>query len=402
MEAIIVQHLLSTELQSLEIELARRSASSEAASGLLRMQTRAAHLQTQADCKHLEVTLQAARCEHTAADTALQNALQLLGQQLQTAQKELLLSREVVASHRASLQSRTTPASALKPSSPTRDEEPPDTAALQAVAAAFCEAMEAATADGEPAPDATATPLISCPSSPIASAPPSEPTGGRDAPPPAASRPHEQEVDEAVAGGGLEAAQALSSVLAWRSLQMQIEHVADTVSCLQCAPGRVREASDGAARAELGPQQQQQQQLVVVGGGVSAGADVISRLRRLNAGAPRPAGCPSRPLGRSFALLPCAHSPPLPFVRRGAAAALHGLTPGAPPPHEWRGGTHGKVAGQRGGGGGGGGSARLTPAGTPTMGAEGREELASPMAMPKAQLVFRPTPGGLRVVSEGC
>eukprot|EP00908_Phaeocystis_cordata_P001999 Transcript_12150.p1 GENE.Transcript_12150~~Transcript_12150.p1 ORF type:complete len:369 (-),score=87.56 Transcript_12150:60-1166(-) len=368
MEAIIVQHLLSTELQSLEIELARRSASSETASGLLRMQTRAAHLQTQADCKHLEVTLQAARCEHTAADTALQNALQLLGQQLQTAQKELLLSREVVASHRASLQSRTTPASALKPSSPTRDEEPPDTAALQAVAAAFCEAMEAATADGETAPDATATPLISCPSSPIASAPPSEPTGGRDAPPPAASRPHDQEVEEAVAGGGLEAAQALSSVLAWRSLQMQIEHVADTVSCLQCAPGRVREASDGAARAELGPQQQQQQQqLVVVGGGVSAGADVISRLRRLN-----------------------------------AAAALHGLTPGAPPPHEWRGGTHGKVAGQRGGGGGGGGSARLTPAGTPTMGAEGREELASPMAMPKAQLVFRPTPGGLRVVSEGC
>ena len=72
MEAIIVQHLLSTELQSLEIELARRSASSEKASGLLRMQTRAAHLQTQADCKHLEVTLQAARCEHTAADTARQ------------------------------------------------------------------------------------------------------------------------------------------------------------------------------------------------------------------------------------------------------------------------------------------------------------------------------------------
>ena len=43
----------------------------------MRMQMQSAHAENLADCKHLEVTLQTVRCEHTAADTALASALQV-------------------------------------------------------------------------------------------------------------------------------------------------------------------------------------------------------------------------------------------------------------------------------------------------------------------------------------
>ena len=96
-DAVIMQHLLSRELQQLEQELALRTAPAHVATGLLQMEMKASNMQTQADCKHLEVTLQAARCEHTTADTVMQNALQQLGQQLREAQAELAISREGLA-----------------------------------------------------------------------------------------------------------------------------------------------------------------------------------------------------------------------------------------------------------------------------------------------------------------
>ena len=98
-DAVIMQHLLSAELQQLEHELALRAAPAHATTGLLQMEMKASNMQTQADCKHLEVTLQAARCEHTTADTAMQNALQQLGQQLREAQAQLAISREGLAAY---------------------------------------------------------------------------------------------------------------------------------------------------------------------------------------------------------------------------------------------------------------------------------------------------------------
>ena len=134
MEAVIIQHLLSTELKLLEQELVHKSAPSGPATHLLRTHTRAAHIQVQADCKHLEATVAAARCEHAAADTAVYTALQLAGQQLRTAQQELreqqelqstsrqeLLHSQETARHRASL----LPSAAIVPGMVGRDGASP-------------------------------------------------------------------------------------------------------------------------------------------------------------------------------------------------------------------------------------------------------------------------------------
>ena len=45
-----------------------------------------------ADCKHLEVTLQAVRCEHTAADAAIQSALQTGDELVREATTRLFLA----------------------------------------------------------------------------------------------------------------------------------------------------------------------------------------------------------------------------------------------------------------------------------------------------------------------
>ena len=68
MAAIISQHLLSTELNQVEAENERLQTPADDAQVLMRMSMNAANEETLADCKHLEVTLQAVRCEHTAAD----------------------------------------------------------------------------------------------------------------------------------------------------------------------------------------------------------------------------------------------------------------------------------------------------------------------------------------------
>ena len=77
-----MQHLLSTELALLENELARRSEPSGPAVHLLQRHTEAARVQSEADCKHLEATVQAAQREHAAADAAVSTALQLAQQEL--------------------------------------------------------------------------------------------------------------------------------------------------------------------------------------------------------------------------------------------------------------------------------------------------------------------------------
>ena len=73
MGSVISQHLLCAELGSLEAEIARLRVPAAETEALMRMNLSANSSQTLADCKHLEVTLQAVRCEHTAADAALQN-----------------------------------------------------------------------------------------------------------------------------------------------------------------------------------------------------------------------------------------------------------------------------------------------------------------------------------------
>ena len=76
MVSVISQHLLSSELHEMEAEVARLRAPSSEALATMRMQLSATHAQTLAECKHLEVTLQTVRCEHTSADAALQSALE--------------------------------------------------------------------------------------------------------------------------------------------------------------------------------------------------------------------------------------------------------------------------------------------------------------------------------------
>ena len=96
-----MQHLLSTELALLENELARRSEPSGPAVHLVQRHTEAARVQSEADCKHLEATVQAAQREHAAADAAVSTALQLAQQELReqqellsASQQELLRSQE--------------------------------------------------------------------------------------------------------------------------------------------------------------------------------------------------------------------------------------------------------------------------------------------------------------------
>ena len=94
MVGVISQHLLATELHQLEIQLARLRVPAPESEALMRLQVGASNSQTLADCKHLEVTLQAARCEHTAADTALQTALERADELMREASTRLFMAQD--------------------------------------------------------------------------------------------------------------------------------------------------------------------------------------------------------------------------------------------------------------------------------------------------------------------
>ena len=423
MEAVIIQHLLSTELALLENELARKTAPSGPATQLLQTHTHDAHMQAQADCKHLEATVQAARCEHAAADAAVYTALQVAQQELreqqellarQVARQELLRSQEA-ACHRATL----LPPATIAPGMVGRDGGSPsadstawsveDPQALAAVARAFCEALEP-----EPEERQTALALAAAAAAPNGcqqaqgEAPSSD--GG--------SVPLWSGLDAATvchASTPLETAQALSEVLAWRSLQMQIGHVADAVSCLQCVPLGSGPAAAGcdatwhAQTAGASARPGTRADFAQSTGAVSAGPDVIRRLRRLNCGAPPPPPRPCRPRHRTSSHPPTHRARPTHHPRVAAAAERSLSTSSALP---LRKGAHGKLGAvetpepaRRGRHSGGSrptladrsratANAMPAPAGGPT------ERVGVEMAMPKAHLVFRPTAAGLRLASE--
>ena len=316
-----MQHLLSTELALLENELARRSEPSGPAVHLLQRHTEAARVQSEADCKHLEATVQAAQREHAAADAAVSTALQLAQQELREQQELLSASREELLRSQEAARGTLLPPAAIAPGTVGHDggspsagstawsvEEHVDPQALAAVARSLCEALEPEAEEPEAAvaPAAAAAAADGCP-----------PEGGT--PPAAAAAATEQQAPGGAPGGGaptgdgpaplwsgletattMETAQALSEVLAWRSLQMQIGHVADAVSCLQCVPlgssvpmgsgpvsGPAAAGCDAAWLAQPAGASARPGFATPSTGGVSAGPDVVSRLRRLQCGAPR-------------------------------------------------------------------------------------------------------------------
>jgi len=320
METVIMQHLLSTELALLENELARRSEPSGPAVHLLQRHTEAARVQSEADCKHLEATVQAAQREHAAADAAVSTALQLAQQELREQQELLSASREELLRSQEAARGTLLPPTAPgtvghdggSPSAGSTAwsvEERVDPQALAAVARSLCEALEPEAEEPEAAvaPAAAAAAADGCP-----------PEGGT--PPAAAAAATEQQAPGGAPGGGapsgdgpaplwsgletatpMETAQALSEVLAWRSLQMQIGHVADAVSCLQCVPlgssvpmgsgpvsGPAAAGCDAAWHAQPAGASARPGFATPSTGGVSAGPDVVSRLRHLQCGAPRP------------------------------------------------------------------------------------------------------------------
>ena len=464
-----MQHLLSTELALLENELARKSEPSGPAVHLLQRHTQAARVQSEADCKHLETTVQAAQREHAAADAAVCAALQLAQQELREQQEllsasrqELLRSQEA-ARHRATL----LPPAAIAPGTVGRDggspsagstacsvEEHVDPQALAAVARSLYEALEPEAEEREAAlaPAAAAAATDGC-----QQAPNGAPEGGT---PPAAAA---AATDQQAPGGGaptgdgpaplwsgletatpMETAQALSEVLAWRSLQMQIGHVADAVSCLQCVPlgssvpmgsgpvcGPAAADCDAAWHVQPAGASARPGFATPSTGGVSAGPDVVSRLRRLQCGAPRthvptarphvPTARPRVPTARPIARAagrpptrPPARPParPLTDPPRVAAAAERSLpTPLALPPRK---GARGKLGAfdspepaRRGSHSGGSRSmladrSRATANAMPAPNGGPTERVGGGMAMPKgkAHLVFRPTAAGLCLASE--
>ena len=97
MVGVISQHLLSAELQAVEGQLARATTPLGQAEAQMRMLAQSSRNETAADCQHLEVTLQAARCESTAADTALQSALQQGDDLLREATQRLFLAQDELA-----------------------------------------------------------------------------------------------------------------------------------------------------------------------------------------------------------------------------------------------------------------------------------------------------------------
>ena len=97
MVAVISQHLLASELGQMESQVSTLRAPLGEAEATMRMSLSAAQEQTLADCKHLEATLQAVRCEHTAADAALQSALQAGDDMLREAATRLFLAQDELA-----------------------------------------------------------------------------------------------------------------------------------------------------------------------------------------------------------------------------------------------------------------------------------------------------------------
>ena len=452
METVIMQHLLSTELALLENELARRSEPSGPAVHLLQRHTEAARVQSEADCKHLEATVQAAQREHAAADAAVSTALQLAQQELREQQELLSASREELLRSQEAARGTLLPPTAPgtvghdggSPSAGSTAwsvEERVDPQALAAVARSLCEALEPEAEEPEAAvaPAAAAAAADGCP-----------PEGGT--PPAAAAAATEQQAPGGAPGGGapsgdgpaplwsgletatpMETAQALSEVLAWRSLQMQIGHVADAVSCLQCVPlgssvpmgsgpvsGPAAAGCDAAWHAQPAGASARPGFATPSTGGVSAGPDVVSRLRHLQCGAPRPhvatartRVATARPIARAAGRPPTHTHTHLPtHPPRVVAAAERSLsTPSALPPRK---GARGKLGAfdspepaRRGRHPGGSRStladrSRATANAMPAPNGGPAERVGGGMAMPKgkAHLVFRPTAAGLRLASE--
>ena len=94
MTCVISQHLLASELGAVETQMARLRAPLGDSEALMRMSLASNQEHTLSDCKHLEVTLQAVRCEHTAADAALQSALQHGDELLREASARLFLAQD--------------------------------------------------------------------------------------------------------------------------------------------------------------------------------------------------------------------------------------------------------------------------------------------------------------------
>ena len=94
MVAVISQHLLSSELGQLETQLARLNAPQAELEALMRMGLTANSAETLADCRHVEMTLQAVRCELTATDAELQSALQTGDELLREATTQLFRAQD--------------------------------------------------------------------------------------------------------------------------------------------------------------------------------------------------------------------------------------------------------------------------------------------------------------------
>lgn len=129
MHSIIAQHLLASEIGLLEATLARHSGSPSSTARILHNEVISAQSQTQADCRHLEVTLQAVRCEHTAADTALQSALLASNQLLRTAVNDLFVVQDALCQLDAAKPLPSVTPARARPSLPpppfAADEAPP-------------------------------------------------------------------------------------------------------------------------------------------------------------------------------------------------------------------------------------------------------------------------------------
>ena len=161
MHSVISQHLLATELAQLERRLAAFALPVGVAESSMRDGLRRNHQQTLADCEQLEATLQAVRGEHTAADAALQEALQTGDELLREASTQLFLAQHELAGREAAAkvcsagagrarrkQDAAAPAASTAPSSATPAAPaalPPDAAAhAAALAAANAAAVQAA------------------------------------------------------------------------------------------------------------------------------------------------------------------------------------------------------------------------------------------------------------------
>ena len=123
--AVISQHLLASELASLEQQCARLQAPATHDTHAAKHPLEAARSSNISDCRHLEMSLQSLRCEHTAADTALESALSASEQVLRDASAALVVAQDQMTQLLEQQALATAPASpALPPLPPPRRATP--------------------------------------------------------------------------------------------------------------------------------------------------------------------------------------------------------------------------------------------------------------------------------------